>query len=171
MGNYSEGEITFFTVPDTGIKLPIRKVSPKLAQELEKALRREMPEPEPPQQEVVYGDRVVLERNPAHPDYLAQLDSWKARYQEELMERTTRLLVQRGIAPFLQWDEECQKQVDELREEMRRDFGVELDKNDRYVWVMEIALGTAEDLTDLTTHLMRRSTVTEGAVADSLKKF
>ena len=73
-----QNELNPFTFKDTGITVQIRKVSPLLIMEVQKA----MPVPKPPMQEVVYGDpddpgaKKVQEPNETHPDYLAAIDKY-----------------------------------------------------------------------------------------------
>lgn len=166
-----QNEITIFTVPDTGVKLPIRKVSPRLIQEIEKQLRKEMPAPKPPTQTVDYGSGPVEEPNPAHPDYLKAVDEYKQGFNLELSERTQKLLISRGILPFLTLSEDQLNQVCELREQMKANFGVDLPADDKAVFVEMLALGSVEDLTDLTNELIRRSTATEAGIGEHLAKF
>lgn len=163
-------EITQFTVPDTGIVLPIRKVSVDLLKRMEKQVRKEIPEPEPPRQEVTYGDKVEYEENPAHPDYLRAMENWKKHFNTEIQERTQEILIDFGIIPYVTLDEDEKARVAEYRERAAK-HGLELDSDDRSVWVNDIALGTVEDLTDLVNALMRRTRATEEAVQEAVRKF
>lgn len=165
-----QNEITFFTVPDTGVRLPVRKVSPSLIQEVERSLRREMPEPKPPKQEVDYGNGPEVEENPAHPAYVAAMEEWKSHFNVELSTRTQKLLIRRGVLPNLNLTDEQIEQVKVLKEEMK-EYGVEMEGDDKWIFVTAIALGTVEDIGDLTNALIRRSTVTEEAVQEALRKF
>lgn len=163
-------EITFFTVPDTGIALPIRKVSVDLLRKMEKKVRAEMPEPAVPMQEVRYGDRVEYEANPAHPDYIRARDKWKQEFGNEIQERTQTLLIDFGIIPYVTLDDEEKERVAQYREIAEKN-GLELDPDDRVVWVNDIALGTVEDLADLISAIMRRTRATEEAINEAVKKF
>lgn len=165
-----QNEITQFVVPDTGIVLPVRKVSVDLLKRLEKTIRKEIPEPQPPKQEVHYGERVEYEENPAHPDYLRAHDEWKRRFNDEMQERTQALLIDFGITPYIYLDDEMKARVEECRQRAAR-HGLELDPDDRAVWVNDVALGTVEDLTDLISAIMRRTKATEEAVLEAVKKF
>lgn len=162
-------EITQFQVPDTGITLPVRKVSYVLVQDVQKQVLKEFPEPKPPEQTVDYGSGPELEKNYAHPNYVAAHEAWKAQVNEEMEERTRKLLIKLGVCPYLNMTEERMEQVKALREMLREEWGQELDKDDKYVWVTRIAMGTIEDWGDFTTYLMRRNGPTEVAIGESLK--
>lgn len=170
MSGLGQNEITQFVVPDTGLVLPVRKVSVDLLKRLEKKLRKEIPEPEMPKQEVKYGDRVEYEENPAHPDYLRAREEWKRKFNEEIQERTQALLIDFGIVPYVYLDDEQKARVAEWRERAAK-HGLELDPDDRAVWVYDIALGSVEDLTDLVSIIMRRTKADEAMVAEAVKKF
>jgi hypothetical protein len=162
------GEITYHVVPGTGTSLPIRKVSYVLIQDVQKQVEKELPKPHPPMVKVNYGSGEELEANPADPLYMARLDEWKARFNELNEERTRRLLIKVGVIPFLDWDEGKLAEVKALREMMQEDQGVELDKNDKFVWVTRIAMGSVEDWQEFITLLTRRSLPTEQAVQEHL---
>lgn len=169
--NYKPGEITIFIVPDTGVKLPVRKVAAGLIEAVEKQLRLDMPAPQPPKQQVDYGNGPVWEENLAHPDYHAALDEWKGKFNQELTARTKKLLLKRGVLPYLSLTHEQEEQIAELRAEMLEDYGVTLESDDKWVFVNHIALGTVEDLTDLVNAVIRRSVVTEEATQEAISKF
>jgi len=166
------GEVTSFTVPDTQVQIPVRKVSYALLQEVQTSERRKFPAPQPPVNEVDYGDGLVKEPNLADPDYLAALKAHDDELNARLERVTRRLLIKRGVTPFLDWDEEKQAQVDALRQEMREDFGTEIEeKDDKVAWVVFIALGSMEDWGDFITFLTRRSLPTEEAIQEQIRKF
>ena len=120
---------------------------------------------------VDYGEGPVQEANLADPAYQAALEAHTNRINELLEEGTRRLLIKLGVMPYLEWDEGKQAAVDAVRETMQSEFGVELDPNDRYVWVTSVAMGTMEDWSDFTMYLLRRNMPTEAAIQEKLKKF
>jgi hypothetical protein len=146
-----------FMFEDTGIKVNIRKVSPMLVVELQKAF----PPPAPPRQRVRIGesDEYSEEPNPAHPDYLIAL----GQYNQELEQRVRKLLIQRGVVipPELDgWKDE----VKELREWWLEAYGKELEGDDKTIYISYIAVGTDSDLADLLAVIMQRSQPTEEAI-------
>lgn len=143
---------------DTGITVMVRKTSPMLIQEVQKAF----PPPKPPMNKVDYGNGFhALEANVNDPDYQQALK----QYNEELEARVRKLMIIRGVD--VEIDHEA---VNELREQMR-EIGIELDKSDKLVYVSMIAMGTAEDYQDLINAITRRSQATEDAVADAVATF
>jgi len=165
-------EITFFTVPDTQVAIPVRKVSYALLQEVQSSERRKYPAPRPPVNTVDYGEGEVQEPNLAAPDYLAALKAHEEALNARLETATRRLLIKRGVTPFLDWSDDKQAAVDELRAEMRDEFGTEIEeKDDKVVWVTFIALGSMEDWGDFITFLTRRSVPTEAAIQEQIEKF
>lgn len=165
------GEITYFVVPDTGVSLPVRKVSYMLVEDVQKQVYKEFPEPQPPQQVVELLGTETVEKNFADPNYIAAHESWKKQVNEVSEDRTRKMLIKMGVSRFLEWDETRQAEVDTLRKEMA-ELGAPLEEtDDRFVWISRIALGTVEDWTDFTTYLIRRNQPTEAAVAEHLRKF
>lgn len=158
----SQNELTPFTFKDTGITVQIRKVSPLLIMEVQKA----MPVPKPPMQEVVYGDpgdpgaKTVKEPNEAHPDYLADIDA----YNMELEMKVRKFMIMRGVVIHLSDDQK--QDVKELREEWKEEFGVELSGNDKLLYISYIAIGTDSDMEEMMDVIMRRSQPTEAAMSE-----
>ncbi len=165
MGKTSE--LTPHTFKDTGIKVKIRKVSPMLIMEVQKAF----PPPKPPMQEVVYGDpgesgaKTVEEPNEAHPDYLVAIDE----YNLELEAKVRQLMFKRGVRIHL--DEEQKQEVKELREEWKEMFDKDLSGSDNYLYISYIAIGTDADMGELQEVIMRRSQPTEAAIAEAKAGF
>ena len=165
MGKTSE--LTPHTFKDTGIKVKIRKVSPMLIMEVQKAF----PPPKPPMQEVVYGDpgesgaKTVEEPNEAHPDYLVAIDE----YNLELEAKVRQLMFKRGVRIHL--DEEQKQEVKELREEWKEMFDKDLSGSDKYLYISYIAIGTDADMEELQEVIMRRSQPTEAAIAEAKAGF
>ena len=163
----SQNELHPFTFKDTGITVQIRKVSPLLIMEVQKA----MPVPKPPTQEVVYGDpndpgaKRVEEPNEAHPDYLESID----KYNGELEAKVRKFMIERGVVITL--SDEQKNEVKELREYWKEEFSAELSGNDKYLYVSYIAIGTDADMEEVMDVIMRRSQPTEAAMAEAKDGF
>ncbi len=162
-----ENELSPFTFEDTGVKVHIRKVSPLLIMEVQKA----MPVPKPPTQEVVYGDpddpgaKKVQEPNEAHPDYLAAID----QYNMELEAKVRKFMIKRGV--IINLDDDQKQEVKELRKEWKDEFGKELDGNDKFLFISYIAIGTDSDMEELMDVIMRRSQPTEAVMSEAKASF
>ena len=155
--------LTPHTVKDTGAVLMIRKVSPLLALEI----RNTVIKPQPPTQQVDYGDgKIVEEPNAAHPDYKIALQY----YEEEVTDRTNRMVLRRGV--HLDLTDEMKADVKELRKEWQEELGVDIPYNDQYVYICYIALGTNEDFQELLEAILSRSGISGPALEaaqDTLK--
>jgi hypothetical protein len=155
-------ELTSFVFKDTGVTVPIRKVSPYLVMDLQRAF----PPPEPPLNEVDYGDgKKVMEPNEASPAYQREL----VKYNTALQERLQILLIKRGVA--IELSDAQKAEVVELREFMKNELQIDLDPDDKVVYITRIAMGTDGDLTDLINAIMRRSQPTEEAVSEATKSI
>jgi len=158
----SQNELNPHTFKDTGITVQIRKVSPLLIIEVQKA----MPVPKPPMQEVVYGDpndpgaKKVQEPNETHPDYMADIE----KYNTDLEEKVRKFMISRGVVITL--SDEQKEEVKELREEWKEEFDVELRGNDKLLYISFIAIGTDSDMEELMDVIMRRSQPTEAVMSD-----
>lgn len=145
-----------------GRSVGVRPVSPLLMMEL----RRKFPEPQPPLNEVDFGDgKKVKEPNVADPLYLAQ----KATYEVQMEERLRNLIIQRGVVYTLSAEDKAQ--VVELREFWKDTYDQVLAKNDTEVFVTCLLIESEEDLTNLFNAVLRRSQPTEAAVADFSATF
>lgn len=142
------------TIADTGITVGIRKVSPMIKDDLDIVLRKEFPEPKPP----IVTTEMGTEENAADPDYAKALAKWSIEHMERLSERLLRVAIQRAIE--VEVDHEA---VAELREQMHA-VGVELDPDDKYVYVSRICCGTWDDLNELSNAVFRRSMPSREAV-------
>lgn len=157
-----QNELIPFTFSDTGETILIRKVSPLLGLELQKAF----PPPKPPVQEVDYGDgRMVKEANAAHPDYLSAMQAYQIDFEDKLR----RLYIKRGAV--ITWSEERRAQVDELRSFWHDEYGIDLPGDDTMVFVSYLCIGSDKDLENLVTAIMQRSQPTEAAVAEAVETF
>jgi hypothetical protein len=155
-------ELMLYKFKDTGVEVSIRKVSPLLGAEIQRAF----PAPTPPLQEVDYGDGVKkMEPNPSDPTFIEEL----RKYSNFLEEKTRSLIIKRGVV--IELTDEQKSDVAELRKQWKDDFGVELQGDDKYIFVSYIAVGTDSDLEELLQAILRRSRPTEGAIAEATKTF
>lgn len=145
----------------TGITVRLKRVSPFLIAELRKA----HPPPDPPLQEVDYGDgNKRMEPNAAHPDYLKALE----QYQESMWTRQTRYIVQHGVMLDGDWKE----QVAALRDEWRAEQGAELSETDDFhAYLQFICAGASDDYLNLVNAIMAGSQPTEAAIKAEADSF
>ena len=161
--NYKPSELVPFTFKDTGITVLIRKVSPLLAMELQRAF----PPPKPPMNEVDFGDGVKrMEPNEADPAYLRDMD----KYNQDFELKMRRMLIKRGVA--LEITEEIKEQVEDLRSFWLEEYGIEFpEPDDKMAFVWYVAVGTDQDLRELLEAIMRRSQPTQEAEELARKTF
>lgn len=149
------------TFKDTGKQVLIRKVSPFLAMEVRKAF----PPPTPPMQKVTYPEGVeVMEANTAHPDYLKALQEHEIMVNQKVLELT----VIRGV--HFEMTDEVRAEIEELRADMR-ETGIEPKAGDKLFYVLNICIGTTEDMNELVEAIMQRSGPTEAAVQAAVDTF
>ena len=162
-----KNELMPFTFKDTGVTVKIKKVSPLLLLEVQKAF----PPPEPPMQDVVYGDpddpgaKMEQEPNYAHPDHLANIDEYKM----ELEEKIRFLMIKRGVVINLTAAQK--EEVKELREYWKEEYGAEIKLNDKLLFINYIAIGTDSDIADLIQVISSRSQPTGAAIAEAKAGF
>ncbi len=158
-------ELRPFKFKDTGIDVFIKKVSPNLVRELEKAY----PSPKAPIEKVNYGTEDEPdwreEENPLNDEYREVIEKYNAATEE----RIQTLLIKRGVV--MEITPEVKAQVDELRVQQKEDFGYDLPGDDKYIFVKYIAVGTMEDLQDLLTTIMRRSQPVQEAITEEENSF
>jgi hypothetical protein len=130
-------------------------------------MRQLYPQPEPPTVEVDYGDLggKKLESNEADPGYIKA----QAEYRMMIVLKSQRLLIERGVVVEL--DDEMKAEVVELRDFWRQEHGKELPGSDKMVYVLHIALGTPDDLTELVEAVSRRSSPTEVSISEANGTF
>lgn len=159
-----------FTFKDTGITVRLRKLSPYMGDQIGKAVRREKPAPEVPQNPVDYGDgKTAMEPNPADPDYqqaLAEYEQWIAF---ESGQRLLRLVVEHAVDVS---DEEIDQAAVAEKRAIMASIGASIDEfSDRDVYIKYVCVGTQEDMEDLMAAATRRSQPTEAAIADNVTAF
>lgn len=151
-----------FVFKDTGVAVTIKRVSPLLVLKL----RDSFPRPKPPVQKVVGLDGAErLEENPAHPDYLAQLE----QYEIDSELRVRRLLIRRGVE--FDWTDERRKEVEELKEFWKNVYGETLTGTDEEIYISYIAIGTDGDMKDLLDAITIRSQPTEEEAQKAKDRF
>lgn len=151
------GRLTDFTFPDSGGAVRVKRIPPMLMRDLQ----RQFKPPKPPRQEVKYEKGVRTEPNPEHPDYIEAL----MEYEQEIGEHIYHLIVKMGVV--------CDVDVEAvatLRAEMK-EVGVNLDPDDKYIYVTRILAETNEDMQALQAAVLGQSTVTEGGVAEATERF
>jgi hypothetical protein len=140
--------LTPFTFDSSGESCFIRPVPSLLIREVEQSI----PRPEPPAQEVEGPDGTKrMERNTAHPDYVAALAARRDRVQEAM----TKLVIKRGVRVTL--TDEQRAEVRQLREEMQADFDLALAGTDEELWVKYIAASDPQDIARLINAVAARS--------------
>lgn len=149
-----------FTFTDTGITVQLRKVSPLLRDDVDALLRRKFPPPQPPLSRGTEGfGEAKMETNPADPDYQAALLKW----QIEHYQRVGDTLLELGIKRYVECEVD-QEAVKTLRADMAA-LGVELDADDKFVFVSRIAIGTRDDLDEFSNALFKRRQLQEAVDA------
>ncbi len=155
-----------YTVKDTGVELNIRKLSPLFLADASAAYQKKNPKPTPPMNEVEYGDgKKVMEPNLADPLYDQMLVAWN----EGLQEFQRSLLIDLGVVVEL--TDDIKAEIQEKRDWWKESFGEELSKNDRWVYVNYIALGSPEDVTELVEAIVSRIAPTESQIKAAQDSF
>jgi hypothetical protein len=120
-------------LPDSGIEVTVKKVSPLLFVQL----RRQFPPPQPPRQKVLdINQKEVWEENLAHPDYLEA----KEKYELEMEERMGHLLYKRGVDVPIDT-----QALTELKEFWKTEFGIELTGDDKELYIQYFVIVSAND--------------------------
>lgn len=151
------GKLSEFTFPDSGGVVRVRRIPPMLLRDLQRIFKP----PKPPRQEVAFDKGVRTIPNPEHPDHVEAM----AEYEAEFGERIIRLVVRLGVV--------CEVDaaaVQALRAEMAAE-GIDLDADDKYVYVTRILTETQADLEALQQAVLGASTVTEAGVAEATERF
>lgn len=157
-----------FTFQGTGRTVQVRKLSTLIRDEVRRQVRRDpaFAEPEPPQQEVDYGDGKVRVANRAHPVYQQLLAEWRERLNSEVGDRLVNLVIRRGVV--CEVDQEAVATIRAVLDEEAIDTSA---MTDHYVYVAFVCVGPYEDYTDLLRAVFERSTPSEAAVQAHLDSF
>ena len=152
-------KITSVTLPDSGVTLQIKRISPMLLVDLRKQLKRGIAKPQPPLQEVLIGDEKKMQPNEAHPDYLAALQDYNADIGQLYIEA----IIYLGV--------ECEIDAASVLALRESDLGEFLPKSDKVVYVSRIACESERDLTLMQNAILGRAQPTEAAVGESAESF
>jgi len=156
-------ELTF---PDSGITIQYRKVSPLLRDDLDAALRRQYPIPDPPMQQIDtgFGDGRP-QPNPLDPEYREQVAMWQIAHYNRLGDKMLRV----AIASYVVVEVDAEA-VAALRSQMGA-LGVELDADDKYVYVSRICISSKTDQDYLGDALFKGSSPTRNEVESTKATF
>lgn len=157
--------LTLHTCRDSGRTLSIRKVSFMLYNDLRRMYTKQHPAPEPPWEEVDYGNEKVREPNKAHPLYGVRLAEWESARGAWVEEMARKLYIAQGVE--VEIDQEA---VSRLRADAHA-VGMELDGDDKFVYVAYICCPTADDYSELIDAITQRSLPTEAAVKVAADTF
>lgn len=139
-----------FTFPDVDVTVQIRRISPLLRDDIDSQLRVESPPPEVPIKKRNYGTEeepdYIEEPDPFDPIYKEAVRKWSITHGNDLGTRLLRIAVMRGVV--LELDENQKQEVQQLREDMR-EVGIELDPDDKFVYITRICVSTNDTLRSL----------------------
>jgi hypothetical protein len=172
---------------DSGIEVELRKLGPTTLQRITEAIRREcmaLPAgaehkyPEAPREVVSVGGEDREEVNERHPDHLEALERWSRWALNQINERYMRIAAVDAVFPVDMGEDEIAEEVRRVRRVLSAE-GVDLpyfdqytpEENDKIVWLQHVACATREDMNELYTALLNRTTVTEEAVAAHVATF
>lgn len=165
-GHKPAGKLYEFTLPDSGITLRYKRVSPMLLANL----LRDFPEPAPPLVEVDYGDgEKKWEPNPADPAYQRAV----TEHEIDLNLIGIATAIEEGIVAVVP-HAEVQAYRDRYRDRTRTAScpeGKELRGSDLLVYVQYICAGSEDDLNALLEAMGQRSHPTESGVGEAAATF
>jgi len=150
------------TLPDCGLVLRVRRVSPFLAKDIRKQIQRTLKKPEPPLQKVDYGDgKEHFEPNLAHPDYKSEL----GEYYTELGDLFLSQLIAFGV--------ECEIDAERVKlfRERAAGYGIELPADDLVVYVSRVVGLSPADVRALQDAILGRIQPTEAKTAEAVESF
>lgn len=151
-----------FIFPDSGVEVKIRKVSPLLALEVQRSIKK----PEPPMETVILASgEESQEPNRSHPDYEKALRD----YNIEVEEKTKKLLINRGVV--ITMTEEMKQDVKDLRAYMEDEMDTQLPVNDKEAYISYIAIASAKDFETLIHAVLGASQPTQEAVEEAKESF
>lgn len=155
-----QNELKPHKIESTGKTVFLRRVS---VATLMIDLWRENPKPLPPLQKVNIAGQDLYERNYAHPDYPAILESW-----ERDIETKTMMILLSGYV-HIELTDDDKNDVAEFRERM--DGLLSLNGNDKQIWLRHIAIQNDQDLRDLMLEFRKSGQPTEEGVAAAADGF
>lgn len=137
-----------FTIPDSGITVNVRGLSPSM---ITVDIMKAIPKPPPPGQLVDFGNGDKrFEYNYAHPDYPKILEEW----QLDVELKAVNAIILRSLVKELNDEEKAE--VAAVREEMGG-IGITLDRSDKLVWWKYIAISSDGDTQALMEFLGKRA--------------
>ncbi len=154
-----------FTFPDSGITVRLRRFAPDTIAQIGRAIKKDLPPPSAPLQEVDYGEGKRLEPNEGDPTYLKALAEYESEITTELGERLLRLVVRR-VEVVIDVDA-----VQQLREDMEAIGASLADMDDKSIYVRHICIASRADMEALSSHILRLSQPTGAAVQEHIDIF
>lgn len=159
------------TFKDSGITIRIRKIGPMSQQRMAQAVRKEIPEPEPPTVETELGN----EPNTADPAYLKAYEAWERKTNSLLSER---MLTYAALEAEVAIGDVERAEIARTKRSLAIS-GVTWEpivnlteaENDRVFYILHIACATPDDLKEFSAAVRERSTPTEEAVQRHLATF
>lgn len=158
-----------YTFPDSSITVKVRRISPLLRDDIEAQCRREFPEPEVPMKKRNYGTEDepdwIVEADPYDQAYRDAKQKWNVEHVNRVGDKLLWLAVRRGIE--VEMSDDVLQQVKDLREDMSL-VGVELDPDDKFIYVSRICVDKLDTLRELYEVLFSTSKPTKDEV-DAMK--
>lgn len=152
-----------FTFPSTGYTVQYRRIPLRLYNDFEIGWRNKHPAPSVPHPVVDIGGEKRASANPTDPDYQQAL----FEYERDTRNATFHFLWEYSIV----LTSEDMQEVTALREDIRNRKDIELDPDDAWVFVFNIAAGEQEETLDLQNKILRLSQPTPEAVKDAKESF
>jgi hypothetical protein len=149
-------KLRVFKMPDSGVELKVRPISPMM---VSMDMMRTLPKPKPPLQKIDMGDGDVMwERNYSSTDYEAALREWET----ELELKTMPVLILRALDKH--FSDEEKETIKALRADFE-DMGMILPKSDKLVWFQHVACGSDADFAAFLNFLTSSGEPSEEVVA------
>ncbi len=142
-----------------GVEVKVRPVSPALIIDLQK----KFPEPPVPIVESEVGDGTkIREENPVDPDYKRAWAEWHDKLDEKFRRLILLMAVECEVNPV---------EVKRVRDFFKSEFEVELDPNDKLVYLNDVLPSGNDEYTAFIDAVAGRSRPTEGAIAKAIEDF
>lgn len=159
-----------FTFPSTGMTVKIRRIpamiTSRIRSELLKKHQRDGRMPEPPMQDVDYGNKKVAMKNELHPHYVRAYSAWQGEFVTEVGETIMKYVFRNGV--------ECEvdaEAVAAVKSEMAM-LGTPIDdEDDKYVYLAYVCIGDDDEIEMLREAVFRGSVYTQEAVEEAIETF
>lgn len=154
---------------EKGVTVKINKVSPLVGTEIRRAALKQLPKPpkvpvldSDGKQVIGFDGSPVYELNPADEEYKSKLNE----FEEALQEKGGRALIKLGVdvAPD-------KAEVERVRAFMKNEFEIDLDPDDKYVYVTQCLLSSQDELTKLVAAIQGISVPDEEGVQAAQDTF